>query len=86
MMHRCAQHQNDAGWYRLSCAAQQHLHARKHAAQEAAVRVQADISGLAEFLGEKPDADPAALFGLIWEFAGAFDEAYAGIAAADVAS
>ena len=45
--------------------------------------LQAQVSQLATYLGEKPEADPAALFGLRWDFACAFDEAYAGIAAAD---
>ena len=45
--------------------------------------LQANVSSLATYLGEKPDADPAALFGLVWDFACAFDEAYAGMAAAD---
>ena len=49
------------------------------------MHLQADISSLATWLGEKADTDPAALFGLLWGFAGAFDEAYASIADASEA-
>ena len=35
------------------------------------------------FLGEKEDADTAAVFGLLWDFTTAFDEAYATFAAAE---
>ncbi len=39
------------------------------------------MAALAAFLGEPPDADPAALFGLLWGFATAFDRALAALAA-----
>jgi hypothetical protein len=42
---------------------------------------QAGVAALAAFLGEPPDADPAALFGLLWGFATAFDRALAALAA-----
>ena len=44
---------------------------------------QGEFSALAKFLGEKEDADTAAVFGLVWEFTNAFDEAYATFAAAE---
>eukprot|EP00884_Botryococcus_braunii_P013190 jgi/Botrbrau1/21872/Bobra.0249s0003.1 len=42
--------------------------------------VQKEVRQLAEFLGEPAESDPAAIFGLVWAFAQAFDAAYLTIA------
>lgn len=41
--------------------------------------LQGEVKDLAGFLGEPPNTDPAAMFGLLWEFSQRFDEAYLGI-------
>lgn len=47
---------------------------------------QARVTALALFLGEPPETDPAALFGLIWGFATTFDRAFAALAAKTAAA
>lgn len=42
--------------------------------------VQKEVRELAVFLGEAPESDPAAIFGLVWAFAQAFDAAYLAVA------
>lgn len=42
--------------------------------------VQGHVTALAEFLGEKKDSDPAAMFSLLHTFAKAFDATLVGVA------